>query len=70
MDPFVLTSEYIELYKLLKAVGICPSGGAAKEAVSQGLVLVDGRKETRKGCKIRAGQVVNVGSARIEVIKE
>lgn len=56
--PFVLTSEFIELFKLLKVTGLCESGGAAKCAVLEGKVKVDGQVETRKACKIRRGQQV------------
>lgn len=58
---FTLTSEFIELFKLLKATGLCDSGGAAKFAISQSEVKVDGQVETRKACKIRRGQQVEFG---------
>ena len=64
---FILTSEFIELFKLLKATGLCDSGGAAKHAVSQSEVRVDGLIETRKACKIRKGQQVEFGEHRILV---
>jgi len=35
--------------------------------VADGAVMVDGRVETRKTCKIRAGQVVLLGDTRIAV---
>ena len=63
--PFVLTTEFIELFKLLKATGFCESGGAAKYAVSQAEVKVDGQIETRKACKIRKGQQVEFGGQTI-----
>ncbi len=55
---FRLRDETIELFKLLKAAGLCDSGGSAKHAVSQGQVEVDGQIETRKACQIRCGQQV------------
>jgi ribosome-associated protein len=64
---FVLTTEYIELFKLLKATGLCESGGMAKCAVSQSEVKVDGQVETRKACKIRRGQRVEFGGQNIHV---
>ncbi|MDD5226912.1 MAG: RNA-binding S4 domain-containing protein [Candidatus Omnitrophica bacterium] len=66
--PFVLTTEFIELFKLLKATGLCESGGMAKHAVSQSEVKVDGQVETRKGCKIRKGQQVEFGGETILVV--
>lgn len=64
---FELTSEYIELNQLLKLAGLCDSGGAGKMMVASGLVSVDGKKELRKTCKIRAGQQVVIGDVRIFV---
>ena len=51
-------AEFIELNNLLKATGLCSSGGAAKMAIAEGQVRVDGGVELRKRCKIRPGQVV------------
>ena len=64
---FSLQGEYIELNQLLKATGICDSGGAGKMIVAGGNVTVDGQQELRKTCKIRAGQVVSLGDIRISV---
>lgn len=65
---FELRGEYIALDALLKAIGVAPSGGAAKLMVAEGRVQVDGRDELRKTCKIRAGQVVSVAGARVRVL--
>jgi ribosome-associated protein len=64
---FELRGEHITLDALLKATGVSPSGGAAKALVAAGGVQVDGRDESRKTCKIRAGQVVAVAGCRIRV---
>jgi ribosome-associated protein len=58
LKKFNIKGNYIELVKLLKASGLCESGGAAKVAVEEGLVKVDGQVEYRKSCKIRNGQKV------------
>ena len=63
----ILTTDYIELNQLLKLAGVCDSGGAGKALVAAGRVVVDDRPETRKTAKIRAGQVVLCGDARITV---
>ncbi len=65
---FILKDEYIELCKLLKAANIVMSGGEGKEVVAQGMVSVDGELETRKRCKIRAGQTVEFEGQLINVI--
>ena len=64
---FTLATEFIELFKLLKATGLCESGGMAKHAVSQAEVKVDGQVETRKACKICKGQQVEFGGQIIFV---
>lgn len=64
---FALRGDYITLDALLKATGLASSGGAAKRMVGDGLVQVDGQGELRKTRKIRAGQVVSVGGARVSV---
>ncbi len=65
MIDFALRGEHIPLDALLKATGLAGSGGTAKAMVADGLVQVDGHTELRKTCKIRAGQVVTLGAARI-----
>jgi ribosome-associated protein len=65
---FNLNSEFVELNQLLKLVGVCDSGGAGKMLVASGDVLVDGKVELRKTCKIRAGQIVSIGDIRIAVL--
>ncbi|QBG45991.1 RNA-binding S4 domain-containing protein [Verrucomicrobia bacterium S94] len=65
---FTLKDEYIELCKLLKAANVVMSGGEGKEVVAQGLVTVDGELETRKRCKIRAGQTVEFEGVTIDVV--
>lgn len=59
--------EYIDLCDLLKVAGLCQTGGAAKIVIGSGEVLVDGLVETRKRCKIRAGQMVEYKNERVTV---
>ena len=65
---FSLRGEFITLDRLLKAIGIAASGGAAKLMVADGKVQVDGQQELRKTCKLRAGQVVSLAGVRIKVL--
>ena len=64
----VLRTETITLDALLKAMGLASSGGGAKALIAAGRVQVDGRDELRKTCKLRAGQVVQIGDARVRVL--
>ncbi|HEV7814037.1 MAG TPA: RNA-binding S4 domain-containing protein [Janthinobacterium sp.] len=65
---FDLAAEYVELNQLLKLAGLCDSGGAGKVLVASGVVSVDGKKELRKTCKVRAGQKVSIGDVQITVL--
>lgn len=67
-EKFKLKGEYIELLKILKATGLCDTGGMAKNIISDGLVKVDGKVDLRKRCKIRAGQSVEFEGHVIEVV--
>lgn len=58
MQKVLINHEPVELFKLLKFEGLAGSGGEAKMAVSEGLVLVNGEVETRKRKKIMAGDKV------------
>jgi len=64
---FKLTEDYIELIKLLKFVGICPTGGQAKMAVENGMVTVDGEVESRKRRKLRSGMRVEIEGQIVNV---
>ncbi len=64
---FQLRGEFIELCNLLKVAGVADSGGRGKALVAAGEVTLDGRPESRKTAKVRAGQVVECLGARIHV---
>ena len=57
-NQFKITGEYIEMNKLLKASGLCDTGGMAKAVIEEGLVEVDDSVEMRVRRKIRPGQQV------------
>ena len=69
MKTFEFSGDYIELNRLLKASGLCETGGMAKIEIENGLVSVDGTVEYRKRCKIRNGQTVKYGSHTIKVVQ-
>ena len=69
MIEFILKTETIELCRLLKAVNVVTSGAEGKEVVSDGQVEVDGDVETRKRCKIRAGQTISFNGETINISK-
>jgi ribosome-associated protein len=59
-----IRGEWIELGQLLKRVRAVDSGGAAKRVVQDGRVRVNGRVETRRGAKLRPGDVVEFEGRR------
>ena len=67
---FALRGEYIQLDHLLKAAGLCQSGGEAHVAVAEGLVTVDGQPESRKRAKLRPGQRVAFQGQQIRLVAQ
>ena len=65
---FHIDGEFIQLDKLLKASGLVGTGGEAKLLVQDGHVLVDGEVETRRGCKLRAGQCVELDGNLVDLL--
>ena len=57
----------IELCQFIKFGGLAESGGAAKQLVAEGGVLVNGAKELRKRKQLVAGDRVTVGDQTIVV---
>ncbi len=60
-------SSGITLGQALKAWNLAGSGGGAKVLVQGGEVRVNGVVETRRGRKLKEGDVVEVGDERLEV---
>ena len=67
---FAIRGEYIQLDQLLKATGLCDSGGSAHAAIAEGRVKVDATVDTRKRAKMKPGQVVTFAGETIELIAE
>lgn len=63
-----LESDFVELYKILKFEGIAESGGAAKQAIADGQVSVNGTVEIRKRKKISPGDHIEIDGQTIEVV--
>ena len=56
-EKFLLNGEFIKLDALLKATGLAPSGGVAKEMI-------------QSGAKLRGGEVVSVQGSGREILVE
>ncbi len=57
---FALRTPYIDLLQLLKATGLCATGGEAKWTVDEGRVTVNGEGESRRRRKLVIGDEVVV----------
>jgi len=66
----VIRSPAIGLGALLKLAQLVPTGGAAKQMIQGGSVLVNGVVERRRGRQVRPGDVVEVGGRILRVERE
>jgi ribosome-associated protein len=55
------------LGQALKAANVVGSGGEAKILIQAGEVRVNGEVETRRGRKLREGDVIEVGEERLDI---
>ena len=58
MEKIKISTEFIKLEQLLKLANIVSSGGMAKELILNGEVKVNEEIETRRGKKLRPGDIV------------
>ena len=61
------TSNIIKLDQFLKLMDIAATGGQAKLMIQDGIVLVNGEVETRRGRKLVPGDRVTVEGQTFEV---
>lgn len=59
-ETIIVRGEYITLGQLLKAVRVVGEGGMAKAYLSTHQVLVNGEVDSRRGRKLRPGDVVEL----------
>ena len=69
MEIIKLRDEFIKLGQALKAAGLGESGVDAKEVIVQGLVVVNGEIETRRGRKLYDGDEVEFDGDKISIQK-
>lgn len=69
MEIIKLRDEIIKLGQALKAAGLVESGVDAKEVIVQGLVVVNGEIETRRGRKLYDGDEVEFDGDKISIQK-
>ena len=59
--------DYIQLDQFLKLISVVASGGEAKHLIREGLILVNGEVETRRGRKLRCGDLVEFEGQKFTV---
>ena len=64
---FELQDDYIELFKLIKVLGLADSGAHAKVLIADGYVKRNSEVELRKRAKIVSGDIVEIAEEVIEV---
>ena len=62
------SEPYIELNKLIKLLRISENGAQANQFVEDGIVVLNGKTETRKRAKLRHGDVVEVLGNTIKIV--
>jgi len=67
MHDVEITTEPVELYKILKFEGMASSGGEAKSVIADGQVLLNGKVETQKRKKIVSGDIIEFNNEKIKI---
>lgn len=67
IDDVRIGGEMIRLGQFMKFAGLLDSGGDVKEAIIDGLVLVNGEIDRRRGRQLQLGDVVSFDGRRVRV---
>ncbi|WP_130838450.1 RNA-binding S4 domain-containing protein [Lachnoclostridium sp. Marseille-P6806] len=64
----VIKDDFIKLGQAMKLAGFSESGSEAKEDIENGCVAVNGEIETRRGRKLRDGDVFSYGGEEAVIV--
>jgi ribosome-associated protein len=67
MHDVPIRGETIRLGQFLKLAGLIDSGADAKTVITDGLVIVNGEIERRRGRQLRSGDIVTFDGRRARV---
>ena len=71
MEIIAVYGDYIQLDQFLKWAGILESGGQVRPMLDEGLIFVNGVKETAKRKQLHPGDVVKIiDIGEYEVVRE
>ncbi|WP_300803764.1 RNA-binding S4 domain-containing protein [uncultured Acetatifactor sp.] len=67
MEVVHLKDGYIKLGQALKAANLVESGADAKAVIQEGLVMVNGEVDTRRGKKLVEGDIVEYNGETVKI---
>lgn len=67
MEVVHLEDGYIKLGQALKAANLVESGADAKAVIQEGLVMVNGEVDTRRGKKLVEGDMVEYNGETVKI---
>lgn len=67
IEEIEIRDEVIRLGQLLKLASLVEDGAAAKRAIEEGLVRVDGDIVTARGAQLRSGAVIELEGRTIRI---
>ena len=67
MEELILKKAFITLGQLLQVLDLADSGAQAKEMVKQTVITVNGEAENRRGRKLYARDIVEIGDRIIQI---
>ena len=67
MEVVHLKDGYIKLGQALKAANLVESGADAKAVIQEGLVMVNGEVDTRRGKKLVEGDIVEYTGETVKI---
>jgi ribosome-associated protein len=68
-EDVAIGGDMIRLGQFVKFAGILDSGGEVKEAIADGLVIVNGEVDRRRGRQLAVGDVVGFEGRRFRVTR-
>ena len=69
MNNIIIRDEFIKLGQALKLCGAVESGVEAKDVITEGLVMVNGEEELRRGRKLYPGDTVIFDDEEYQVVQ-
>lgn len=69
-EDVAIRGESIKLGQFIKLANLVDTGGAAKEAIGEGAVTINGEVDTRRGATLKVGDLVCLGDACARVAGE